>query len=204
MILDNRLAPGSSHLETELASLLGMSRTPVREAALVLQARGLVEVKPRHGIRILPLAPEDMAEIYDILTELECLAVEKAAQANLSSDKFAAADRAIAEMDHALEADDLGAWARADAAFHAELVRLGGNSRIAAIVRTYSDQVHRARKFTLTLRPRPVQSNDDHRRVLEAMKSGDWKTARKAHREHRITAKHTLVDIIEQHGLKSL
>ena len=74
MIVSNRLPAGSNHLETELADLLGMSRTPVREAAIALGAQGLVEVRPRHGIRVLPISPADMEEIYSILTELESLA----------------------------------------------------------------------------------------------------------------------------------
>ncbi|MEL7133859.1 MAG: winged helix-turn-helix domain-containing protein, partial [Pseudomonadota bacterium] len=52
MIFSGELPPGSDHLETELADTLGMSRTPVREAALILQAQGLVELRPRRGIRI--------------------------------------------------------------------------------------------------------------------------------------------------------
>ncbi len=60
-----------------------MSRTPVREACVLLQGRGLLEVRPRKGVRILPVSPADMEEIYDVLTELESLAVRKAAEAGL-------------------------------------------------------------------------------------------------------------------------
>ena len=56
-----------------------MSRTPVREATLMLEAQGLLEVRPRKGVRIPPISPEDMAEIYEVITELESLAAEKAA-----------------------------------------------------------------------------------------------------------------------------
>jgi DNA-binding GntR family transcriptional regulator len=60
-IFSGELAAGSDHLESELADLLEMSRTPVREAVLTLESQGLLELRPRKGVRILPLSPEDMS-----------------------------------------------------------------------------------------------------------------------------------------------
>ena len=74
LIFDGDLAAGTDHLETELADRLGLSRTPIREALVALEAQGLVDIRPRKGVRIRPVSPSDMAEIYDILTELEALA----------------------------------------------------------------------------------------------------------------------------------
>jgi DNA-binding GntR family transcriptional regulator len=70
LIFSGKLGAGTDHLESELAQALGMSRTPVREAVLMLEAQGLLEVRPRKGVRIKPVSPSDMAEIYDVLTEL--------------------------------------------------------------------------------------------------------------------------------------
>jgi DNA-binding GntR family transcriptional regulator len=78
-ILDNTWPPGYQALEQALALELGMSRTPVREALIRLHNEGLIEVVPRHGMRVLPVSPADMAEIYTILTSLESLAAELAA-----------------------------------------------------------------------------------------------------------------------------
>lgn len=60
-----------------------MSRTPVREATLLLEAQGLLEVRPRKGVRILSLYADDMHEIYQVLTELESLAAFLAAEKKL-------------------------------------------------------------------------------------------------------------------------
>ncbi|MEO6363940.1 MAG: GntR family transcriptional regulator, partial [Caldimonas sp.] len=79
-ILDNVWPPGYQTLEQAVALALGMSRTPVREAMLRLQNEGLVEVVPRHGMRVLPVSPTDMREIYEILAALECMASEILAQ----------------------------------------------------------------------------------------------------------------------------
>src|SRR5512141_1326949 len=77
-ILDNQWAPGYRALEQELAQELGMSRTPVREALIRLQKEGLVEVVPRHGMRVLPVSAADMRDIYEMLTALEPMAAELA------------------------------------------------------------------------------------------------------------------------------
>lgn len=204
LILSNQLASGSNHLESQLAELLGMSRTPIREATLILEAQGLVEVKPRHGVRILPISAEDMAEIYDVLTELESLSAELAARRNIPEKEFRFAKQAIENMDIALSQDNLEEWAKADETFHSELVRLGGNTRIAHIFQTYSDQVKRARKITLNLRPKPNQSNDDHRNVLEAIKNGKPKRARKLHRKHRVQAKNMILGLLNKYGFHSV
>ena len=204
MILSNQLQAGSSHLEAELASLLGMSRTPVREATLILEAQGLVSVIPRHGVKILSISPKDMTEIYQVLTELECLSAGLAATKNHPDEEFFVAETAIRDMEKALENEDLEAWAIADDKFHSELVRLGENQRVINIFDMYTDQVKRARMLTLRLRPIPTKSNEDHRKVLEAIRSGQSEVAVKVHKEHRIQAGQMLVNLLEKFGLSNL
>ncbi|MEM6373817.1 MAG: GntR family transcriptional regulator [Pseudomonadota bacterium] len=204
MIFSGTLLPGSDHLESELAKQLGMSRTPVREAALMLQAQGLVEVRPRRGIRVLPVSAQDMGDIYDILTELESLAARRAAQAGYSRADLATLAAAIADMDAALDADDLRAWAEADDRFHRELVRLGRNARLAMIVSVMRDQVRRARATTLFMRPTPSKSNADHRTVYQAIAAGDAARAHDTHHAHRRAARDMLVALLEKHQFPGL
>ena len=204
LIFAGELAPGSDHLESELAERLNMSRTPVREAALTLESQGLLELRPRKGVRILPVSPEDMREIYDVLTELESLAAERAAQAGHDAAALADLAAAIADMDAAIARDDREAWAEADGRFHDELVRLGGNSRVRGIVAMMRDQVRRARAVTLFMRPVPTRSNDDHRGVYEAIRTGDAPRARALHRAHRQEAGEMLIGLLERHRLNRL
>ncbi|MEO1681273.1 MAG: GntR family transcriptional regulator [Pseudomonadota bacterium] len=204
MILSGELAAGTDHLESELAEQLNMSRTPVREAALTLESAGLLELRPRKGVRILPISPKDMREVYDVVTELESLAAERAAEAGYTQEELRTLDLAISDMDKAIEDRDLDAWAHADDAFHVELVRLSGNQRIASIVAMVSDQIQRAKSATLYIRPIPSKSNEDHRVVYAAIRDGDPKTARERHREHRRQAKELLIEIIEKHRLLRL
>ena len=126
-ILDNVWPPGHRALEQEVALALGMSRTPVREALMRLRNEGLVEVIPRHGMRVLPVSPTDMREIYQILTALECMAAELLAQRKPSDAELKPLVDASKAMDKALKADDLDAWAAADERFHAHFIELAGN-----------------------------------------------------------------------------
>ncbi|WP_108816793.1 GntR family transcriptional regulator [Loktanella sp. Alg231-35] len=203
-IFAGELAPGSDHLESELAEQLSMSRTPVREAVLMLEGQGLLELRPRKGIRVVPLSPEDMEEIYDVLTELESLAAECAARASHKEEDLRFLSTAIDDMDVAIANSDLDAWADADDRFHTELVRLGGNSRVNSIVHMMSDQVRRARMTTLFMRPLPTKSNEDHRKVYEAIKDGESQVARDTHREHRLHAKRIIVELLKKHRLRFL
>lgn len=202
LIFSGDLAAGTDHLETELASRLDMSRTPVREAACMLQAQGLLEIRPRKGVRILSLSAGDMDEIYVVLTELESLAASLVAGAGYGADDLRGLLTAVTELETSLDRKDLESWAEADARFHDELVRLAGNSRLSAIISNFNDQVRRARNFTLHLRPLPVKSNAEHRALYEAIVRGDADSARAIHRNHRESARKMLIGILEQVGLK--
>jgi DNA-binding GntR family transcriptional regulator len=203
-ILDNEYAPGTQVLEQDLASDLGLSRTPVREALIRLQQEGLVEVVPRHGMRVLPLSPRDMREIYTVLTSLEPTAAELLAARRPSAEEIAPLVDACATMEAALAAGDRLAWAKADEKFHRMLVELCGNRRLASMVMTVWEQSHRARMFTLKLRPLPVESTREHRAALDAILAGDAARARDIYRTHRERARDTLMAIIEQYGLSQL
>jgi DNA-binding GntR family transcriptional regulator len=203
-ILDNAWPPGHRMLEQEVALALGMSRTPVREALVRLQAEGLVEVVPRHGMRVLPVSPNDMREIYEILTALECLAAEQLARRRPSDEALQPLQQATDEMDRALALDDLDAWARADEQFHAQLVALAGNRHLQAIVMNHWDRAHRARMFSLRLRPKPVNSTREHRALLQHIRAGDGEAASRENRAHRERASRELLAIFERYRLVHL
>ena len=203
-ILDNVWPPGHRALEQEVALALGMSRTPVREALVRLENDGLVEVVPRHGMRVLPVSPTDMREIYEILTALECMAAEIVARRKPTDAELQPLIQATADMDKALENDDLNAWAAADERFHASLIELSGNRQLAATVWNYWDRAHRARMFSLKLRPKPVNSTQDHRELVERLRAGDARGAAEVNRTHRARASRELLAIFERFKLAQM
>jgi DNA-binding GntR family transcriptional regulator len=203
-VMGNLWPPGHQMLEQEVALALGMSRTPVREALLRLESEGLVEVIPRHGVRVLPVSPTDMREIYEILTALECHAARLLAQRCPGDAELAPLFAATEAMDKALAADDLDAWAKADELFHAQLVELAGNRRLQGIVMNHWDRAHRARMFSLRLRPKPANSTREHRDLIAHIRAGDAEAAVNANRAHRERASRELLTIFEQFKLTQM
>ena len=203
-ILDNVWPPGHRALEQEVALALGMSRTPVREALMRLSGEGLVKVIPRHGMRVLPVSPTDMREIYEILTALECMAAELLARRQPSAAELKPLIVATKAMDKALKLEDLDAWAVADERFHAQLLELAGNRQLQATVLNYWDRAHRARLFTLRLRPKPVNSTKEHMQMVERLRAGDAEGAARVTRAHRERANRELLVIFDRFKLAQM
>ena len=203
-ILANRLPPGFQSPEPEMAARLGMSRTPVREALLRLEADGLIELVPRRGARILPVSVEDMREIYEILTALEPEAAALLAARKPSSADLDDLEAANADMEEALAREDLDAWGEADRRFHRGLLELQDNRRLTAVVERLSDQAHRVRTLTLRLREKPVRSTREHRRILEHIRAGEADDTRRVFRDHRQRSGAELLAILESYRLPSL
>jgi DNA-binding GntR family transcriptional regulator len=200
-ILDTKWPPGYRALEQEVALALGMSRTPVHEALVRLHAERLIDLVPRHGMLVLPVSPTDMREIYEVLTALECMAAELVARRKPGQKALAPLVEATDDMERALEVDDLEAWAAADEQFHAALLQLADNKLLAEAVMKHWDRAHRARMFSLRLRPKPVNSTREHRALVARLKAGDAEGAARENRAHRERASQELLAIFEQFKL---
>jgi DNA-binding GntR family transcriptional regulator len=203
-ILDNVWPPGFRALEQELAIALGMSRTPVREALIRLAQEGLVEVRPRHGMLVLPVSANDMRDIYQVLTALESTAVEIVARRRPDGRELGPLVSASRDMARALKADDLDAWAAADERFHRHLVELSGNQLLIDAVQNCWDRAHRARMVTLRMRPKPTHSTREHLDVVDKIRAGDARGAFDAHRAHRDRGSRELLAILERYRLQQL
>ena len=203
-ILDNVYPPGHHALEGVIADELGISRTPVREALIRLAHEGLVEVVPRHGMRVLPVSPVDMEEIYVVLAALESAAADLLARRRPSDAELKPLVDATRDMTRALRADDREAWAAADERFHQGLVELAGNRTLVDAVARLWDRAHRARMFTLRLRPKPVNSTQEHLAMLERIRAGDAAGAVEVNRSHRERASRELLAIFERYRFVQL
>lgn len=207
-ILENQFQPGEQIFEKDLVARLGSSRTPVREACVQLEREGLIEIRPRKGIYINPISASDMSEIYDILTALEAQAAAavatKVADQHLDISALTVLRIPTFNMQQALDADDLIAWAEADEAFHLALLELSDNRRLKEVVLQFWGQAHRARYFTLKLREKPTDSTQDHKALVDAIKAGDHKKAWQIHTSHRQKGKRNLLSIIEKFNIEQL
>jgi DNA-binding GntR family transcriptional regulator len=205
-IRENVFPPGYQAAEQEVARQLGMSRTPVHEAMIRLQEEGLVQVLPRRGIAVCAISPDDIREIYDVLVALEGAAAGLLAgqprEGVLAT--VETLERETGMMEEALGRDDLPAWADADERFHQALTERCGNRRLARMAATVLDQSHRARMFTLRLRPEPSASAAEHRAITDAIRAGEPAAAEAAARIHRVRARDALLPLLAQYGMRNL
>src|SRR6201989_2564891 len=73
-IVEGNIPDGGRIPERQLCEMLGISRTPLREALKVLAAEGLIELLPNRGARVRQLSATDIAELFDVMGGLECRA----------------------------------------------------------------------------------------------------------------------------------
>ncbi len=197
-IMQNNLEPGTLIAEAELAARLGLAPAAVHDAVLQLERDGLVEMQDPASLRVKPISSRDMREIYEILTAPEPQAAYILARAGLDAERLAGLERAMLDMETALEADDLDAWGEADRHFHDELLSLAGNNRLRSMVQMLSEQAHRARMATIRRRKAPVRSTFEHRAIFDAIARGDAEIARDSYARHRERSAAELIDLLDR------
>jgi len=200
-ILQNKYPGGFQILEDTLAQELQMSRTPLKEALVRCQNEGLIEILPRRGIRILPLTADDVADIFEVLSVLELLAVRLIASRKDNEESVSRLRVHVEGMKVALAKDDLDAWAQADESFHRALADESRNPRLAASARTLLDQSQRFRMFTLRLREKPVRSTRNHEAVVNAMRRHDVDKAETEHSSHRRNWHEHMRELMQKFGI---
>lgn len=202
----SEIPPGRLIDETEMARQLGISRTPVREALLRLQAEGFVEIGRGKGIRVLALSATDMREMYQLISGLEVAAVSLLVRNRPTRerlDRLGAAARAMAE---AVATEDVGAWGEADESFHRELMRLSGNRRLYDSGCQMRDFVLRAHRVALRLQTPEYRagSTANHAALIESILSEEDETAPVKHFSQRLRGEDALVGVVEKFRLTSL
>lgn len=177
------LVPDTTYSVYQLAELLGVSRSPVREGLLRLAQAGLVEIRRNRGFRVLPPRAHDIDEIIGIRLALEPPAARLAAE--LATDEQHATIRAALDTMAvaAARGDDASFWP-ADRALHDLLLRAAGKARTAAIV-------EQLRTTTALLGPPTTASgrtlteiHAEHEPVITAVLARDGAAAESAMRAH--------------------
>ena len=130
-ITSGDLVPGQRLVEATVASQLGVSRAPLREAIGVLERDGLISRLPRRGMVVSVLSRRDVVEIYDLRTALETWAIAKACE-EASAKDVAGLASIVDDMRRAIDFDDMKRVAERDVAFHRALCALSHNKRLVA------------------------------------------------------------------------
>lgn len=169
-IVKGKLQPGQRLRETELAAMFQVSRNPVREALLALQAEGLIEGSPRRGARVRLISSEEVAELIELRIELERLNAQKAAQ-RCDETLRQALGHLVEQGDEAARRTDTERLRELNDQFH-NLVAVAGHNRYLA------DSIKALREKTLWLfasarADRVVESWREHAAIAAAIMAED-------------------------------
>ncbi|SKB71532.1 transcriptional regulator, GntR family [Arthrobacter sp. 31Cvi3.1E] len=148
-IVRGDLAPGEKIKDADLAEMLGLSRTPVREALTRLVESGLVESKPGVYTKVSTLNRDDVAANLSVLKVLDSLAMETAVP-RLTERDFHAMRQANRNFAAAVQRQDVSKALGADDAFHQVIITAAGNPVISRVIEQLHPQLHRIlyRKFS--------------------------------------------------------
>ncbi len=168
------IAPGSKISDAAMASELGVSRTPVREALLRLAREGLVAADAGRGFRLAPLDPHEVREVGSILTVLEPLALDQSPEP--SEERL---DR-LAAIVHRLEQTRGNAvrCIELDDEFHQVLLEDCPNRRLVGLANTLRRSLHRYLHHYLEQGGRVSLSSLQHFKIAEMLRKGDRPAAR--------------------------
>lgn len=202
-ILTNKLRPDSFWSDKELCAEFGLSRTPIREALVRLQADQLVQIVPRKGTRIIPLAMDDVREIHQLAKALELEAALTIARMENRRELIKPLGDHVSAMEAAITVDDREKWVVADEKYHLLTVDLCGNRRLAEIYHSQRALTDRARYFALHMREKPVQSTTEHRAMYEAILAGELDELERIYRQHWDRTTTELLSIIERQAQNS-
>ncbi|SLM99255.1 GntR family transcriptional regulator [Brevibacterium yomogidense] len=190
LVFRGELGPGDRLVEEHLCERLGVSRAPVREGLRILEGSGLVVRRPRAGVRVAELSQNDVFEILTFREGLERMAVDHLYRftEDVTTVDTARLDDALEDLAREFE-DGTDAYRRVEAsyAFHTELVRLCGSSRIVASYTQITMQVKLCMSLnlrTLEAEETPAENVARHRNLRTAVLSGELSRALQAIDEH--------------------
>ena len=183
MILSGALKAGERLNEQLLASRLGVSRGPVREATRALERAGLVTSIVNYGVFVRQIGVEEAMELYDMRAILFGFACERLTRVASGAQKAELAGL-VAEMDRAIERADNRAYYELNLRFHDAVMDVAGHRRATQIYESLVKEAHLFRQRALASTPSMRESNREHTAILDAVTAGDGERARRLAEQH--------------------
>lgn len=182
-VTEGDLVPGAKLDEQSLASRFGVSRTPVREAIRILATNGLLDNRGRRGVYVTQISPEELAEMFEAMTEIEALC------AMLAAHRMSLFERLQLEEAHrqcrlACEANDARAYIRCNEAFHEVIYKGTHNRYIADMARSFRFRTAPFRNTRFTDPDSLTTSYEAHTQIVESINSSKSKDAYAVMRTH--------------------
>lgn len=182
-ILEGRYKNNDELRELAIGEELGVSRTPVREAFRQLELEGLISIVPNKGAYVTGITAKDVKDIYMIRSKLEGLAARWAVD-NITPEQMEEMEENIYLAEFHSSKGHTDQLSQLDNRFH-ELIYEACNSKLLEHqLREYHEYVYRVRKKTLSLVNRSQASNEEHRKIMEAIKAKDKDLAEECANKH--------------------
>ena len=177
-VLDATFAGGDLITEGEVAQALAMSRTPVREAFLRLQAEGLLRLYPKRGALVVPVSVSEVEAVMETRLVVERFALEKLLARGPAPGVAAEMAGGIALQEESAAAGDTDAFVAQDRQFHTSFVTAAGNPILAGLYDSLRDRQQRM-VVTSLLRDgaRVTSILAEHRLIADAVRDGDGERA---------------------------
>jgi phosphonate utilization transcriptional regulator len=188
MILAGDLAAGAKLREAEVASMLGVSRGPVREAFRALEESGLVRLEKNRGVFVRQIGIDEADDIFELRAVLDEFAGRRAAQ-NATSVESGELRALVERMEKAVARGDVDAYHAANIAFHDRIVQLAGNAKLVALYRRLVNELHLHRRATLARAGILPVSIREHRAIVEHIAARQAAAAGRALYEHAMASR---------------
>jgi DNA-binding GntR family transcriptional regulator len=182
-ILQGVYSPGARLDESRLAKRFNVSRTPVREALRQLTSAGLVEMRPRRGVIVSLPSDTALAEMFEVMGELEAACVRLATQ------RMSPAERVRLEVAHrrsfeAVRNNDKESYRALNFEFHDVIYRGAHNAFLLATTIGIRQRIAPFRRAQFAIAERLAKSHAEHDAILRAVLSGAGQTASELMRNH--------------------
>lgn len=193
-ILNGEFAPGVALRQDALAEEFGISRIPIREALLQLEAAGLVKIVPHRGAVVSGLSVEEVEDIFQLRVQLEPPLLL------LSAPRFSGEDvRALRSLTQeygaALEAGQVERWGELNRRFHLDLLRHADRPRSLSIISGLLQDCDRPTRLQLSASGDVARADQEHTQILALCEAGRVAEAADLLRAHIEHAGNSLVAI---------
>ncbi|MHB8293828.1 MAG: GntR family transcriptional regulator [Acidimicrobiales bacterium] len=190
-IVSGRLTAGSRLSVPALASALGVSRSPVREAVVRLTHERLAREAPRRGAIVAEVGLRELATLYEVREVLEGLAARLASR-HSNPDLASSMRTLLRHHEEALHHEELSKHVEYDMEFHGMIRRVAQNRELMRLLDNIQTQV-RVAMLTTAVSAGPRQALADHVAIYERIADGDSDGAERAAREHVVRLREALL-----------
>lgn len=192
-IFRGELQPEQRLVESKLAKLMKVSRTPVREAIIELEQKGLVVSSPPKGVKVAPLpTKEALNEFYDISSVLRGLAARKAVY-HITSQEIEQLKEIISESEHFLKERSLKKIADLNIKFHKIVEQSSKSNELISLLDNLYKKSRERFSEIISKTDRQQKSIEEHKMIVQAIIKKDEELTEKLMREHIENGKKALI-----------